>query len=170
MPLSLTYCRIFWSSSKDFDLCESRNSSGVQHQKSIIPPQSDLLEVRNRLKRPDRPAARPFSHIPSKTACRGFDSFCPCHEKSPKPRVSGLFCTFSAGMCFADRGRRPNDALNVVSGGIRSPWFRLVQHHFSIKEGLPGSAKRRPGEFGFSAIHSSNPAVMPTNRPVSFFT
>ena len=60
--------------------------------------------------------------------------------------------------------------MNVVSGGIRFSWFRLVQHHFSIKELLPRLAVCRPGEFGFSAIHSSNPAVMPAKRPVSFFT
>lgn len=52
-------------------------------------------------------------------------------------------------MCFGDRGRCPNDALNVVSGGICFPWFRLVQHHFSIKESLPRLAVCRPGEFGF---------------------
>ena len=91
--------------------------------------------------------------------------------KSPRsPEFRGFFCAFPAGMCFADRGRCPNDALNVVSGGIRFLWFRLLQHHFSINEFLPGPAFCRPGEIIFSERYSSNPAVMPANRLVSFFT
>ena len=170
MPLSLTYCRIFWSSSKDFDLCESRNSSGVQHQKSIIPPQSDLLEVRNRLKRPDRPAARPFSHIPSKTACRGFDFFCPCHEKSPKPRVSGLFLCFFGGPVFRGPRAKPEGCPEC---GVWWHPFSLVPSgtaSFQHQRASPRAGVLPTRGDDFCVSYSSNPAVMPANRAVSFFT
>ena len=73
-------------------------------------------------------------------------------------------------MCFADRGRCQKDALNVVSGGICFPWFRLLQHHFSIKEILPEPAFLPARGDYFYVSYSSNPAVIPANRLVSFFT
>lgn len=104
--------------------------------------------------------AQQFAHIPSKTACRGFDSFCPYHEKSPKLRGFGAFLYFLGRMFFEDRGRGLGDAPNVSSGAIRFLSFRLVQYHFSIKKHLPRPAKRWPGEIILCVIHSSTPAVM----------
>ena len=111
-----------------------------------------------------------FPTSPPKPCAEGLIPSAPAMKSPRSPEFRGFFCTFSAGLCFADRGRCPKDAMNVVSGGIRFSWFRLVQHHFSIKEILPRLAVCRLGEIIFSECYSSNPAVIPANRPVSFFT
>ena len=82
--------------------------------------------------------------------------------KSPRsPEFRGFFCAFSAGMCFGDRGRCPNDALNVVSGGIRFFWSRLVQHHFSIKILRPWPVGFRSGACFFGGASELEPGGDP---------
>ena len=59
-------------------------------------PLTDLLEKPGNTAPPLLPSA--FSHIHSKTACRGFESFCPCHlywnkmiPVRKKPGIPGFF-------------------------------------------------------------------------------
>ena len=96
----------------------------------------------------------------SKTACRGFEPFCPCHWKSLETAgfqgfsfalsrtAHGLFCR----ILMIENG------ADFPSGGIRSQRFRLLHHQNSIKILAP-TAFQPELFFGFCGInfaHLSN--------------
>ena len=120
---------------------------GAQHQKNINPPRLRRTQSRDRLKNPASLRPNEFSKALPKPCVEGSIPSASAKKNPRSPEFRGFFCTFPVGLCFEDRVWFSNDALNVVSGGIRFPWFRLVQHHFSIKKILPGPAICRPREF-----------------------
>ena len=122
------------------------------------------------------------SHIHSKTACRGFESFCPCQ----KPAETLRFCRFSFSMCcmvtvftlvqtvaFRIRLHLPATAL-IPSSTWNAPGFalfRLFRVRFCVFR-LFGRAK-------FStwflctlphSVYRLKSLVIPVRREVSFFT
>lgn len=76
-----------------------------------------------------------FSDSRSKTACRGFEPFCPCHWKSLETAgFQGFFFVFlrTAHGLLCRISMRKNGA-DFPSGGIRWQPFRLLHHQCSIK-------------------------------------
>ena len=75
----------------------------------------------------------------SKTACREFESFCPCQENTRFRMKSGVFRHF-LGPIIAARGylmlwRSCKGASIVPSGDVCLERFRLLQHQKSINYG-----------------------------------
>ena len=121
----------------------------------------------------------------SKTACRGFEPFCPCHRKSLETAgFQGFFFAFSrAAHGLSCHILMRKKGVNFASGGIRSQRFRLHHHQNSIKILAP--AVFQPELSLFSAVqilptqaaarvgisaYISNPSVIPFSLAVSFLT
>ena len=82
------------------------------------------------------PLSGALSHIHSKTACRGFKSFCPCQ----KPAETLRFCRFSFFMC----------CIVVVFTLVQTSGF-CIRLHLSATALIPSSTQNAPG-FAFFGL------------------
>ena len=123
-----------------------------------------------------------LSHIHSKTACRGFESFCPCQ----KPAETLRFCRFSFYMCcmvmvftlvqtsFYCTRLHPLSPVSILSSTQNAPgfaFFGLFRVRFPLFCCFSGAK--------FScwflcilshSVHRLKPSVIPCKREVSFLT
>ena len=123
-----------------------------------------------------------LSHIHSKTACRGFKSFCPCQ----KPAETLRFCRFSFCMCcivevftlvrtvgFRIR-LHPSSPVPILSSTQNAPgfaFFRLFRVRFCVFR--PFGRAKFLAWFLCILSHSGyklKPSVIPCRREVSFLT
>ena len=82
-------------------------------------PLTDLLEKPGNTAPPLLPSA--FSHIHSKTACRGFKSFCPCQKWRGKHMLISPFFVSGWNVLATRHGCAPRSACRgaLVAGGDR---------------------------------------------------
>ena len=141
---------------------------------------SDLQEEPGNTAPPPFPGALP--HIHSKTACRGFKSFCPCQ----KPAETLRFCRFSFCMCcivevftlvrtvgFRIR-LHPSSPVPILSSTQNAPCFAFfgsIRVRFLVFR--PFGRAKFQGHFLFTLPHSVyrlKSLVIPLSRDVSFLT
>lgn len=76
---------------------ELRPRSAYSIKKASRPQKNQLINPGKRLKRAGDIGAQRPSHIHSKTAYRGFESFCPSQKKSRNREIPGLFLYLFGG-------------------------------------------------------------------------